>query len=179
MKRLACLFFVMAAVASSLRGAPSEIGFLPEEKVGLTVPPTERNPFGKRAVKAPEAAVEEKGTEETQIRDIISKLNCGGVIRGGGKTKLLLGPFQVEEGTILPQILPDQKEKLKVVAINKERVDLVFVETDGKPETRKITVAYDLGANVHFKLEGAGKTPKKDAGMGGVIKKNEPAPPAQ
>lgn len=178
MKRLASVVLLMAAVVS-LRGAPSEIGFLPEEKVGVTVPPTERNPFGKRLVKAPDAVVEEKGTEEAQIRDIISKLTCGGVIRGGGKTKALLGSFQVEEGTILPQILPEQKEKLKVVAINKDRVELVFVESDGKPENRKITVPYDLGANVHFKLEGASKSPKKDAGMGGVIKKNEPAPSAQ
>lgn len=178
MKRLICIFLGLAAVASVSRGAPSEIGFLPEEKVGITVPPTERNPYGKRTVKAPEAVAEEKGTEETQIRDIVLKLTCGGMIRGGGKTKVLLGSFQVEEGAILPQVIPDQKEKLKVVAINKERVDLVFVEPDGKPETRKITVPYDLGANVHYKLD-SGHTDKKGPGLGGVVKKNDPASPTQ
>ncbi|CAN5408375.1 hypothetical protein BH09VER1_BH09VER1_09860 [soil metagenome] len=179
MRRLFYILVAGSTIVARCWGAPSEIGFLPEEKVGVTVPATERNPFGKRVVKAPDAPIEEKGSEETQIRGIVTKLECGGIIRGGGKTKVLLGSFQVEEGGILPSVIPDQMEKLKVVAIKKDRVEMVFVEQDGKPELRTVSVPFDLGPNVHYKLNGAGHTEKKGAELGGVIKKNDPASPVQ
>jgi hypothetical protein len=178
MKRLACLF-LLVGLTRSLLGATSEIGFLPEEKVGTTVPPTERNPFGKRSAKAPEAVVEEKGSEEVQIRDLLTKLTCHGMIRGGGKTKILLGSFQVEEGDVLPPVVPNQTEKLKVVAIQKDRVEIAFLDKDGKADARKISVVYDLGPDVHFKLEGHDPGGKKGAELGGVIKKNDPTSPVR
>ncbi len=170
------LVFLFAAAFSPLCHAAPAIGLLPEDKMPVQVAESERNPFGKRVAKVAAApAVTE--SEETKIRSVIENLPLGGMTRGYGVVKVLLGSYMVAEGQTLPDVIPNQTEKVKVLSVTADRVDLGFVDKDGTAETRKIGLLINLSPSVRFKLGGKSAPEAKGGeapGLGGVTKKNEP-----
>jgi len=175
MKRPGLIFLFAAALSPLCHAAPA-IGLLPEDKMPLQVAESERNPFGKRVVKV--AAVQaETESEESKIRAVIEKLPLGGMTRGYGVVKVLLGSYMVAEGQTLPDVIPNQTEKVKVLSVTADRVELGFVDKDGTAETRKIGRLFNLSPSVRFKLGGKPAPEAKGddaAGLDGVTKKNEP-----
>lgn len=156
----------------------SDIGLLPQDKAPVTVADDERNPFGRRTPKGP-VVVEETENEEAKIRGLIAKLPLGGMTRGYGVTKVLVGSFTVEEGQVLPDLIPNQTEKVRVLSVTGGQVELGFVDKDGTADIRKIVLIYDLKPEVRFKLGGsapgaASKDGKAAASFGGVMKKDGP-----
>ncbi|MFZ4681063.1 MAG: hypothetical protein ACOYMS_01060 [Terrimicrobiaceae bacterium] len=175
--KLAGIFFGLALLVSPMAAARASIGLLPEDKTPVVVAEDERNPFGKRAVKAPSVVQEERESEETKIRALISKLPLGGMTRGYGVVKVLIGPYTVAEGAILPDMIPGQTERVKVLSVSADKVELGFLDKDGTADTRKINLAIDFRPAVRFKLgaSSAGETKEGGAsGLDGVTKKNDP-----
>jgi len=173
MKRRACLLF-FAVSLSSVFGAPSAVGLLPQDKAPVEVAGEERNPFGKHVTKGPEAAVETV-SEESVVRAVISRLPMGGITRGYGVNKVLLGSFTVEEGEILPDVIPNQTEKVKVLMVSSDKLELGFVDKDGTAEVRKMILSFDLKPVVRFKLGGAPAPASKEGATAfdGVTKKDD------
>ena len=165
MKRPGLIFLFAAAFSPFCHAVPA-IGILPEDKTPAVVTETERNPFGKRATKAV-AAQAETESEETKIRSVIENLPLGGMASGSAIVKTLLGPYPVAEGNTLPDMIPGQTEKVRVLSVTEERVELGFVDKDGRAETRKISLLIHLKPTVRVKLGGS-------ADQDGVTKKNEP-----
>lgn len=175
MKYPGSLLLFLAALVP-LSGAPAGPGLLPEDKTPVLVAEDERNPFGKRAVKAAVVRTETE-SEETKIRGVIERLPLGGMTRGYGVVKVLIGPYIIAQGGILPDVIPGQTEKVRVLSVSEDKAELGFVDKDGTADTRKISLGIDLKPAVRFKLGGKPVAEPKEAGASafdGVTKKNEP-----
>jgi len=168
------VFIGLLAAAPLCGRAASDIGQLPEDKKPTEVRADERNPFGKRIVKTAEPAVVETETEETKIRAVIDKLPLEGITEGFSDTKALLGSFVLAVGKPVPPVLADQSERLVVLSVTPNELQLGFIEKDGTSETRKIVRKLDLQPTVRFKLPGPPEAAKNEgAGLGGMTKKDE------
>jgi len=172
----AILAFMMPL--SLLAGPAKSVGMLPGDKVAITVEETERNPFSQRIVQAAEAP-KDTGAEESQLRTVVENLDLKGVTKSGGRMKVLLGSYALEEGKLMPQLIPDQTEKLRVIALTDKKVELGFVEKDGSAQARKIVLHLDFTPSVRYKV-GPGATASSTApSLGGVYKKDAPATPKE
>lgn len=140
---------VLAAGPSA--AAPPSIGLLPQDKTPVEVDDSERNPFGKKVVKTAEAMVETE-SEEQKIRALVEKLPFGGITRGYGVVKVLLGSFMLEKDGLLPDVIPGQTERLRVMEVSEKHVELGFVEEDGSVSSRLIKLSFDLKPVVRYKL---------------------------
>lgn len=134
-----------------VNSAPPSIGLLPQDKTPVEVDDSERNPFGKKVVKTAEAVVETE-SEEQKIRSLVTKLPFGGITRGYGVVKVLLGSFMLEKGGLLPDVIPGQTERLRVMEVSEKYVELGFVEEDGTVSSRLIKLSFDLKPVVRYKL---------------------------
>ena len=176
---------VLASVAL-LHGAPSEIGLLPDEKKPVVVSAEERNPFGRIAPKTPEAVEVEVESEESKIRALVSGLALSGYTERDGRKKILMGPYVVDPGKNLPQLIRNQTEKVRVVSVSDEKVELGFVEENGEVQGRTIVLPYDFSPVVRFKLGGDAGAPDgaaaaaaaAEAALGGVVKENDASAPS-
>lgn len=177
------LIVLVIAVAP---GRAAEIGLLPDEKKPVAVAADERNPFGRIAPKAPEAAAVEVESEESKIRAVVSGLPLYGYTEDNGRKKVLMGPYVVDPGKDLPQLIRGQTETVRVVSVDAEKVELGFVEKDGKVEGRTMVLKMDIAPVVRFKLGGDAGAPDGDAAaaaaaeaaLGGVIKENHAPVPS-
>jgi hypothetical protein len=149
--------------------AASPVGLLPEDKTPVVLAEKERNPFGKNIPKAEKAAVV---NEESRIRAIIENLPVAGVMDGRSGKKVLLGSLVLEEGRALPPVISRQTEKLRVVAVADDKVEVAFLESDGNPGLRKIVVELKMTPQVQFRV--ATPTTKKGGGedFDGVLTKD-------
>jgi hypothetical protein len=170
MKRLILSFIAVMPLAAN---ASSPVGLLPEDKVPVALEGSERNPFGKNAPKTAAAVVE---NEESRIRAVFERLPVGGVMEGRTGRKVLLGSFVIEEGRQLPPVIPRQSEKLKVLAVAPDKVELAFLESDGTPGLRRIVVNLNMSPSVQFRVSkpAAKSQPGEgEGGFDGVLKKDE------
>jgi len=175
MKRHGPLLLLSLLAAAPLPAA-SPVGMLPEEKQAITLSDAERNPFGKPGPKTPLKPEEDTESEEARIRGIFGGLSTVGVGERDGEYSALVGSLVVKAGSELPPILPNQKERLRVLRVRKDTIEIGFVEKDETAETRTITlivamkpeVRYDLGIRT-AKPESA----ESSGTLGGVIKSNE------
>ena len=161
-------FFALTVAAH----AGSVVGLLPEDKTPVVVLETERNPFGKNAPKSAAAVVE---NEESRIRAIIERMPVGGVMEGRSGRKVLLGSMVIEEGRSLPPVIPRQSEKLKVLSVAADKVEIAFLESDGTPGLRRVVVNLSISPTVQFRVvkPAVKPTPEGDAEFGGVLRKDE------
>ena len=158
--------------AASLLAAPSSIGLLPQEKTPETVAPGERNPFGARRIVTQAPALKASG-DEAQIRAVIARLPLSGLTSGYGVIKVLLGPYTLEEGKIMPAVIPNQVERVRVVAISSQSVELSFVDKDGSAATRKMTLPIKLAPTVRIKIGFSAATKEGEVIPLDGVKKNE------
>jgi hypothetical protein len=168
MKAVIAIFLLAGApLSSGLSANPN--GPLPGERKGTKVTTNERNPFAPKIQKTEvqSAPVE---NEESRIRAILLRLPVSGVVESPNGHRLLLGPLVAETGRNLPQILPNQKEVLRVITISDRTVELAFVERDGSPGTRRIIKNFDVTPSVQYKIGGV-VLPNR-GNFDGVVKKD-------
>lgn len=131
------------------------IGMRPDQKRPLVLKENERNPYAKRS--AEEEATDENGInqEEQQIRARLSSLTVSGRSQGPNGLRVLLGDIILEQGRLLPQLLEEQSENLKVLEINEDTVILGWLDIESNEPTGKtMQVAYDLTPMVTYALHG-------------------------
>lgn len=127
---------------------------LPNDKTSESVKPEDRNPFGR----AQEDSKQFKGTsEEVMIRDRLMKLRvCGASMdEKGDVTRVMLGDMILTPGQGLPAVLQSQTLALRVGAMTKSAIELVWIEKKplGLPE-RKLILPVDLRPFVRYRLLG-------------------------
>jgi hypothetical protein len=131
------------------------IGIRPDQKGPLVLKENERNPYAKRS--AEEEATDENGVnqEEEQIRARLISLTVSGRSQGPNGLRVLLGDIILEQGRLLPQLLEEQSENLKVLEINENTVILGWLDIESNEPTGKtMQVAYDLTPIVTYALHG-------------------------
>lgn len=131
------------------------IGIRPDQKGPLVLKENERNPYAKRS--AEEEATDENGVnqEEEQIRARLISLTVSGRSQGPNGLRVLLGDIILEQGRLLPQLLEEQSENLKVLEINENTVILGWLDIESNEPTGKtMQVAYDLTPVVTYALHG-------------------------
>lgn len=170
MKRFVLVFVLLGPAAYAI----SPVGILPEDKAPVVVAESERNPFGKKPVKL-ETVEEDVEDEESKIRNVIEKLPISGVMQGRTGTKVLLGTLVVEEGRMLPPVIPRQQEKIKVMSVSAEKVELAFVEPSGETGLRKVMITLDVRPKIQFRLnKPAQEAPEvEEKPFDGVITKDD------
>lgn len=173
------LGLLILASLPALAAPGNYVGMLPGEKVAIQVEDDERNPFGQRIVQVAEAAPKDAGAEESDIRAIVEGLTVKGVTKSGARVQVFLGSFALEEGKFMPQLIAGQTEKLKVLAVNEEKMELGFVEKDGSAESRKIVLPLNFTPSVRYKVGPGASASATAAELGGVYKKNAPATPKE
>jgi hypothetical protein len=79
---------------------------------------------------------------------------------------VLLGDIILEEGAVLPQLLEDQSENLRVVELSEDTVVLGWLDIETKELTGKsMQVAYDLSPSVSIALQGQIDTGEDEEGI--------------
>ena len=147
MNRLSCLLLLMGGFSAF--GA-SSVGLLPEERVAIQLAPTEKSPFGLKIL-GDGGQPRSTDNEENWIRMAIQRLPVSGVVNSEDGRKVLLGSLILEKGKILPPVIPQQAEVLRVLDVSDQRAEIGFLEADGSIR-RKIVVFLDVTPTVQFRL---------------------------
>lgn len=127
----------------------------PGDKRPLLLKDNERNPYAKRSLEETQSAPEESNSEELRIRQRLGELRVTGRSQGPNGLRVLLGDIILEEGRVLPQLLPNQSESLRVVEISEDTVVLGWLDLETHELTGKtMQVAYDLTPSVGYALHG-------------------------
>jgi hypothetical protein len=98
---------------------------LPDEKNPENVKPIEPNPFNKQS----SADEDDSSSEENAVREALASLPVSGLSNDprGGK-RIMLGPFRLERGMIVPPLLPQQAVALRVNSISDTVIEFVWIE---------------------------------------------------
>jgi len=163
--------FLLVCSAGPLESAPPSIGLLPQDKTPVEVTDSERNPFGRKLVKTPEVAAQTE-SEEQKIRAVVTRLPFGGITRGYGVVKVLLGSFMVEKGGYLPDVIANQTEKVRVMEVSEEHVELGFVDEDGSVSSRVLKLTFDLKPVVRYQIGSTKLEVKEEPETLGGVKKD-------
>ncbi len=124
----------------------SDVGLLPSDKRAIIVPPTERNPFAKKAeLKIElEIPVDDAASEESQILAVLNRLDVVGRTRTGDGWKVLLGDLILETGTTLPPVIIGQTQTLRVASIFDQMLEIEWVgmlDSNGQPKRVYIPIS--------------------------------------
>ena len=127
----------------------------PTEKRSLTLKKSERNPY---ATRAPQEAFNEdadQNSEELAIRGKLRALNVSGSSRSTRGLRLLLGDILIERGKILPPLILEQTQHLKVLDVDSEKIVLGWLDIETNELTGKtLQIMYDLDPSVGYVLQG-------------------------
>ncbi|MCB1245016.1 MAG: hypothetical protein AB7I98_01690 [Verrucomicrobiales bacterium] len=135
--------------------SPEDIGVMPEQKRPLQVKDTETNPFANRTAEVDEVVVVEDTSEEQSIRKVLQNIRVGGVSRGDGGLRILVGNIILEKGLILPQLVEDQRERLIVSDISENEVEIAWTEKDSDaPSAKRVRLQVDVRPKVRQVLHG-------------------------
>jgi hypothetical protein len=136
------------------------------EKRPLALKDNERNPYAKRSAEEEVNQEEGSNAEELRIREQLSRLRVTGRSHGPNGLRVLLGDIILEEGAVLPQLLEDQSENLRVVELSEDTVVLGWLDIETKELTGKsMQVAYDLSPSVSIALQGQIDTGEDEEGI--------------
>jgi hypothetical protein len=139
-----CLL-VLAALLSAPLARAATPSLMPDERATIQLQPKERNPFAQAA--APERTIttaQESASEDARLRRILGALKIAGTSRADGKSRVLLGSLIVSVGEILPPIIGNQVEVLRVVSVDDSKLTLAFVERDSSADPRKIELPINM-----------------------------------
>lgn len=141
------LFIVTTLVSANARNPRSsllKVGELPDRKTPDLLRPKERNPFAGKEAKNIATVTEDRVSEESILRLLLSQMSVTGVIRSEGSNKALLDRIVLQEGQPLPKIMAGQTETLRVGKIAEDQAEIFFVENDERVEPRKIVIPIKL-----------------------------------
>lgn len=137
----------------------------PSDKRPLVVKANERNPYARRAPGREELNEDGESAEETQIREVLTSLPVSGQSLGKNGLRILLGDIILEQGRLLPSLLPDQSENLRVLEVNPESIVFAWLDVEtGEPTGKTLQIGYDLTPSVSYSL--AGQTLQQPTGEG-------------
>jgi len=142
-------FIALLLVAASAQAA-SESLLYPDARQALEVRKNERNPFAQQIAESssPTANAQEGVSEEARLRRILRAVKIGGVSGTPGHRQLLLGSLILKPGVVLPPLISNQAEILRVVSVDDSSMTLEFVEKDPAADARKILLPFDLKPEV-------------------------------
>tara|TARA_B100000902_G_C27070023_1_gene793531 strand:+ start:109 stop:723 length:615 start_codon:yes stop_codon:yes gene_type:complete len=129
------------------------LGISPKEKkeqiLASILTDEERNPFvvSKNDVDI-EDGTNSSYSEETKIRTILESLVVNGISRGTNSYKVQLGSIILEEGKILPRLIRDQTDDLKVTEITSSKVQITWVGDEEADKPRVMTIPIELEPKV-------------------------------
>jgi len=138
----------------------SNLGILPKQKkeriLEFTLTDEERNPFviSKNDIDIEEGA-NSSYSEETKIRSILDSLVVNGISRGANSYKVQLGGLILEKGKILPRLINDQTDDLKVTEITSSKVQITWVGDEEADKPRVMTIPIELEPKVGVELPSA------------------------
>lgn len=151
---------ILATLGSSVFAQQAEqvgtrnIAMRPTEKRALALNPSERNPYAKRSI-VPEDKKETENAEEIALRKKLNELKVSGASLSHHNATLLLGDIVVREGMVLPQLLTNQTQFIKVVDIAETKIVLEWLDPEtGALTNKKIRIPYDLTPSVKYVLQG-------------------------
>ncbi|GAB4175665.1 MAG: hypothetical protein Fur0032_15510 [Terrimicrobiaceae bacterium] len=130
--------------------APSTL--MPSQRQPVLVGPEETNPFSQKVAPSTNLIFQEVETEEVRIRNIFGDMPFAGLAVGENSRRALIGPLALEEGDEVPRILPMQAERLVVLRVTDEEIELGFLERDGKVQGRTFTRRFSLAPQVRYLL---------------------------
>lgn len=132
-----------------LARAASDPTLFPDGRQRAEVRPNERNPFAQQ-IKVEEAPAnpQEGASEEARLRRIFRAMKVGGVSGGGNQKHVLLGSLIIKPGMVLPPILKNQSEMLRVLSVGDGSVVLAFVEKDPAISARQIALPIGIQPEV-------------------------------
>ncbi len=158
----ALLFFPLSGASQEApaeageRKLTSEIGILPTSRKGVKVDPVERNPYAARV--AEQKVATDLKSEASQIMQILEGLKVRGFSRdfNGNVRTVLYGDLRFSEGSSVPQLLPNQNDKLYVSRVTNEEVELAWLSEAGNKveDGRKILIAINMEPLVQIVLPG-------------------------
>lgn len=127
---------------------------LPTARRSVIIAPDERNPFGVTQVSVTnEFGVVQGETEESKLRSLITRFSVSGITVGSdGRSTVILGPLTVRQGQQLPELMPNQIERIVVNEITADEVKFGFVDREGNSSIRTFAVPYNLTPKVRFAL---------------------------
>lgn len=148
------LFFSLLLLSANAPAA-SESLLYPDARQVLEVRGNERNPFIQQIAEPTSVAAPQEGvTEEARIRRILRAVKISGVSGSPGNRQLLLGSLILKPGFVLPPLLNNQAEVLRVVSVDESSITLEFVEKDPAADARKVVLSFDLKPEVNQFLYG-------------------------
>ena len=129
--------------------ASSDPTLFPDGRQKVDLRASERNPFAQQiAPEMPPPTTQEGTTEESRLRKLLRAMKIAGVSGNPGNKQVLLGSLILKPGTILPPILKNQVEVLKVLSVDDTAVVLAFVERDKSAAARKIVLPFRIKPEV-------------------------------
>ncbi len=132
-----------------------DIEMRPSEKRFLTLKPSEINPYSNRTPKEEKNKDEEHNVEEIAIRKKLDALSVSGTSRNSNGLRLLLGDILLERGLVLPQLISNQTQHLKVVDLAEEKIVLGWMDVESGELTGKtLQINYDVKPAVRYVLQG-------------------------
>jgi len=164
---------ISAALLGGLTAASAEvkvtmaklrsISFLPADKAELRpedkLDIKRRNPFAERKKVVQNKPTEKVETEESKLRAFFDKQKVSGIMKSGDKYSVSLGILNLEAGQIVPPIIPNQTQILRVIRVTDSELEIGWVEdaTLGlEPAVpRKIQKRINLRPEVKARIAGA------------------------
>ncbi len=113
------------------------VGMLPHQKRGNEVDANERNPFAHRVEIAQATTEEDTNSEEAKIRAVLNGLIPTGITNGRNGLKAQVGGLILEMGRPVPQLIPNQTDRLRVTKVSAKSVEITWIDEEGAEEPRK------------------------------------------
>jgi hypothetical protein len=135
----------------SLRSADA-LELLPQTKIPVLLSEGERNPFAVKAAPAAQVVAADQESEESRLRGLLANLQVSGYAEGEGGTTVLLGPYLLRPGELVPSLLRRQTEQIRVAAIRPGQIELLFLEPNDRPPTRRLTLNFSTEPKVRYLL---------------------------
>ncbi len=128
------------------------------EKRSLILKSSERNPYAV-TVEAEEEVIEQQINPEDQaLQQKLSSLVVTGSSIGPNGLRLLVNDILVEEGAMMPQLIPEQTQTIKVVSVDDNKVIFGWIDKrSGFLTGQTVDLEFDLGAKVNYVLQGQGQ----------------------
>ncbi|TSA37389.1 MAG: hypothetical protein D4R65_00915 [Verrucomicrobiaceae bacterium] len=139
--------FLVLLLVSASAPAASESLLYPDTRKVLDVRANERNPFAQQITDSP-GPTQEGVSEDARLRRILRAMKIGGVSGTPGHRQLLLGSLILKPGVVLPPLISNQAEVLRVVSVDDSSITLEFVEKDPASDARKILLTFGIKPEV-------------------------------
>jgi hypothetical protein len=150
-------FFLLVLTVALLGLSPSSlladaIQLLPQTKIPVLLQEGERNPFAVKAAPAAQVVPTDQESEESRLRGLLANMQVSGFAQGENGSTVLLGPFLLRPGELVPPLLRRQTEQVQVAAIRPGLIELIFLEPNDRPATRRLTLNFSTEPKVRYLL---------------------------